>query len=88
MGSLLKNQAVGTAESAPVTTSRLTREQVVDRIMSLNPTASREFLEGFEREQLVRYMDHLTEASKPRGREAKWRRPGDAPPMVWRYARR
>jgi len=86
--SLLKFEAVGSSEHDLRTSSRLTREQVVDRITSLNPTASREFLDGFEREQLVRYLDHLTEAAKPRGREAKWRRPGDAPPMVWRYARR
>ncbi len=86
--SLSKSETVGSAEQDLKTTSRLTREQVVDRITSLNPTATREFLDGFERAQLVHYMDHLTEAAKPRGREAKWRRPGDAPPMVWRYARK
>lgn len=78
----------GAAEHRPSNPSRLTRDQVVDRIISLNPTASRGFLEDFGDERLTRYLDHLTEAQKPRGREARWRRPADAPPIMRRDTRR
>lgn len=69
-------------------TGRLTRDQVVDRIVSLNPTATRGFLEGFDEPKLSKYLEHLTEAQKPRGRDARWSRPGDAPSIMERHARR
>lgn len=60
----------------------LTRAQVIDRIMSLNPTASPEFLEDFSERQLQVYLDHLVAAQMPRGRMARWVRPGDTPGIV------
>jgi len=63
----------GAAPAAP----GLTREQIVDRIQALNPTASVEYLTSFTANALGRYLDHLTAASEPRGREARWARPGD-----------
>ncbi len=87
---MLRMGALGRA-SEPLesssTSSRLTREQVVDRILSLNPTASREYLSQFRDEALGRYLDHLTAASEPRGRAARWIRPGDSPAITWRQAR-
>jgi len=62
--------------------SRLTREQVVDRIITINPTATAEFLDHFNHESLGKYLDHLIAASGPRGRQSAWARPGDSP-AIW-----
>ncbi len=62
--------------------SRLTREQVVDRIISINPTATTAFLERFSEQKLEKYLDHLVAASGPRGGQSRWMRPGDAP-AIW-----
>jgi hypothetical protein len=48
--------------------SRLSREQLLDRIMSLNPTATSEFLARFGEDDLEEYLQRLTRASGPRGR--------------------
>ncbi len=66
--------------------SRLTREQVVDRIISINPTATTTFLERFSEEKLGKYLDHLVVASGPRGGHSRWMRPGDAPAISVRVA--
>jgi hypothetical protein len=65
---------------------RLTREQLFERIMSLNPTATVGFLSEFDEEPLRNYLDHLLAAQEPRGRGARWSRPGDAPAIVGRVA--
>lgn len=67
--------------------SRLTREQVVDRIITINPTATTSFLAGFSEASLGRYLDHLVATSCPRGRHARWLRPGDSPAIVARERR-
>ncbi|MFG0306376.1 MAG: hypothetical protein ACF8Q5_09200 [Phycisphaerales bacterium JB040] len=61
----------------------LSREQVVDQILSLNPSASSTFLEQFEARQLGMYLRHLLSAQEPRGPMARWRRPNDAPAIMW-----
>ena len=66
--------------------SRLTREQVVDRIISINPTATAAFLDRFSEQRLEKYLDHLVAASGPRGSNARWMRPGDAPAIWTRVA--
>ena len=66
--------------------SRLTREQVVDRIISINPSATTDFLERFSEQKLEKYLDHLVSASGPRGRQSQWLRPGDAPAIAVRIA--
>ncbi|MBX3377170.1 MAG: hypothetical protein KF678_09240 [Phycisphaeraceae bacterium] len=66
------------------TSSRLTREQVVDRIITINPTATTSFLSGFSEDSLGRYLDHLVATSGPRGRHARWLRPGDSPAIFAR----
>jgi hypothetical protein len=62
--------------------SRLSREQVLDRIISINPTATLAFLERFSEQRLEKYLDHLVAASGPRGGHSRWMRPGDAP-AIW-----
>jgi hypothetical protein len=64
--------------------SRLTREQVVSRIIHINPTATAKFLSRFREESLERYLDHLLVASQPRGPQSRWIRPGDSPAIVAR----
>ncbi len=66
--------------------SRLTREQVVDRIITINPTATAQFLARFRDESLEKYLDHLVVASGPRGRHSRWERPGDSPAIFGREA--
>jgi hypothetical protein len=65
---------------------RLTREQVVDRIITINPTATAAFLNRFKQESLSKYLEHLVSASTPRGRNARWERPGDTPAIMGREA--
>jgi hypothetical protein len=65
----------------------LTREQVVDRIITINPTATTTFLSKFSEASLGRYLDHLVAASGPRGRHARWMRPGDSPAIMARERR-
>lgn len=62
--------------------ARLTREQVVDRIITINPTATAEFLASFNEDSLTKYLDHLVTASGPRGGHSRWLRPGDSP-AIW-----
>jgi len=62
--------------------ARLTREQVVDRIISINPTASVEFLGRFQDGALGHYLDHLIATSAPRGRHARWLRHAETPAIV------
>ena len=58
----------------------MTREQVVDRIITINPTATRGFLDKFKKKSLDLYLDHLQHAEQPRGPRSKpWKRPGDTP---------
>lgn len=66
----------------PVTSTLLSRRQVIERIMTINPTASVAFLEDFSEQALQTYLDHLTAAQLPRGRMARWIRPGDTPGIV------
>jgi len=73
-------------ESSSPESSRLTREQVVDRIIQINPTATTEFLGAFQERELGKYLDHLVAASGPRGRHARWERPADSPAILGREA--
>jgi hypothetical protein len=64
------------------TVGTLNREQTLEQILDLNPTASLDFLDRFETGLLSNYLRHLIAASRPRGRESGWLRPGDAPAIV------
>lgn len=76
-----------TAEPDPSPTSRLTREQVIDRIMEFNRSARAEFLGSFDDQRLVHYLDHLVQTAKPRGPDAVWLRRGESPAIMSRSAR-
>ena len=65
----------------------MSREQMVDRILSINPSATLEFLDQFESEDLHMYLRHLLNAQEPRGPLARWARPNDAP-AIWSSRRR
>lgn len=62
----------------------LSREQVVDQIISINHSATAEYLEQFEQTSLDTYLDHLLSSQQPRGKNARWDRPGDTPAMMSR----
>ncbi len=57
------------------TPAALTREQLVDRILVLNPTASVDFLDSFTEDGLRAYFSRLQHAHRPRGRASVWTRP-------------
>lgn len=63
---------------------RLTREQVVDQILTINRSATADYLNQFAEPQLNTYLDHLINTQAPRGRDARWDRPGDAPAIMTR----
>lgn len=65
----------------------LSRSQIMERIISINPTATVAFLSRFEERPLKRYLEHLTATQEPRGRSAWWLRPGDSPAIVVRANR-
>lgn len=61
----------------------MSRAQVVERIITINPTASVEFLARFADRELKGYLDHLNAVQEPRGRSsARWVRPADSPAIV------
>lgn len=60
----------------------LERLGLVQRIMALNPTASREYLGSFTDRSLSMYLAHLESAGAPRG--ARWERPCDSPAIIGR----
>ncbi len=62
----------------------LSREQVVDQIISINRSATAEYLAQFEQKSLNTYLDHLIASQQPRGPHARWDRPGDTPAMMAR----
>lgn len=74
-----------TAGAASAGESELTREQLVERIVVLNPTATEGFLAAFPARALRSYFDHLTIAAA-RGRASRWIRPAESPAIVWRDA--
>lgn len=63
---------------------RLTREQVVGQILTINHSATAEYLSQFAERELNTYLDHLLNTQEPRGRHARWDRPGDAPAIMTR----
>lgn len=69
---------------SPVTSTRLTREQVVDRIITINRSASPAFLDRFAEPQLRHYLEHLTHTDERH--EVPWVRRGETPAIVGRSA--
>lgn len=77
---------VGTPESVSES-RRLTREQVVDRILSMNHSVDADFLRRFEEEELRMYLQRLDAAQEPRGRRAVWVRRDGRPGISARSRR-
>ena len=63
------------------TAEALSREQLIDRILFLNPTAEVSFLDGFDEPGLRAYLRRLQHAHAPRGRAAVWARPEGVRPF-------
>ncbi|MFK7883132.1 MAG: hypothetical protein AB8F26_02975 [Phycisphaerales bacterium] len=77
------------ARTAPIKVAaapklRLNREQVVDQILTINRSATADYLNQFAEPQLNNYLDHLINTQAPRGRDSRWDRPGDAPAIMTR----
>lgn len=72
------------AVSRPGFSGRLSREQVIDEIMTRNPSACIDFLEAFEDARLRLYLDRLRSTGADRGRGAVWERAADSPAILWR----
>ncbi|MEM1329341.1 MAG: hypothetical protein AAGG07_02140 [Planctomycetota bacterium] len=79
-------QADGVSETPLDRSGRaMTREQVIGRLLAENPTATREFLERFDDQQLAQYLAHLAVRDEPRGPSARpWQRQGHSPAIVGR----
>lgn len=78
----VQSVATAVAESDAGQPGLLTRSQIVDRILELNPTASLDFLSGFNDRALRNYLDHLIALQEPRGRLARWVRLADSPAIT------
>ncbi len=65
----------------------LAREQLLERIIELNPTAEVTFLDSFSTPTLRRYLDRLLGALGPREPSPTWQRPGDTPAITARTRR-
>ncbi len=61
-----------------------TKAQLIDDIVSLNPSAHPEWLDDFEPDALGRYLDHLRQARVPRGPRAFWLRDAETTAVVTR----
>ena len=59
----------------------LSRAQLMERIVQLNPTATPEFLAGVNESSLAHYLEHLSVVDEP---TVPWVRKGIAPGIVRR----
>lgn len=53
------------------------RQRLIDQIITINPTAAREYLDQFKDQSLKYYLNHLHALQEPRGRMAWWLRPAE-----------
>jgi hypothetical protein len=74
------------ATQPSIQTSPFSRTQLVELIISMNPTATPAFLDQFAEPALRGYLEHLTAAQEPRGRSARWLRRADSPAIVSKEA--
>ncbi len=85
--SIPRPQFTRVEELKPSTRAPLSREQVVDQIMSINTSATSDYLAQFSHESLDTYLGHLLASQEPRGAHARWDRPGDSPCIMSRARR-
>lgn len=87
-GERVPRYAANLEEPPPTPGRPLSAPQMIERIISLNPSATSEFLEAFRPTHLSDYLDHLVATREPRGRSsARWVRRGDTPGIVTRAPR-
>jgi hypothetical protein len=80
--------SIDVPDFVPITTIRketpmLTKNQVIDAICRLNPTAPIDWLSGFDLSALRRYYEHLLITLEPRGTRG-WVRMSDTPAVITR----
>src|SRR5262249_3336244 len=68
--------------ASPNGRSRMSRPQLLDKILSMNPSATEAFLPRFSDRALGTYLDPRVASERPRGRHARWERPGDSPAIM------
>ncbi|MCC6427161.1 MAG: hypothetical protein IT435_10120 [Phycisphaerales bacterium] len=68
----------------PGAEGELSRSQILDHILAINPTASWLLAETFDRRMLWNYLQHLLTAQQPRGSAMPWIRPADSPGILAR----
>ena len=68
----------------PGSEGELSRSQILDQILAINPTASWLLGETFDRKQLWNYLQHLLTAQGPRGTATAWVRRADSPGISMR----
>jgi len=66
------------AEGSPA----MSRDQLYDHILTINPSAGRAFLEQFDERKLGDYLDRLQISGRPRGRESVWVRRSPEPAVA------
>jgi len=62
------------------------KNQIIQAIRELNPTANGEWLEAFRLDALIRYLHHLRYAQLPRAAGGRWQRDPSMPPVVARHS--
>ncbi len=70
------------ADAVEAAAAALSVAQVIDRILTLNPTATPEFLGQFPADRLERYYLRLAGAQEPRGRSSTWERIPETPAII------
>lgn len=62
----------------------MSKEKLIRTIRQHNPTASPDYLSGFDEAALDRYLDRLRHGRAPRGANSFWDRYPDTPAIVGR----
>lgn len=62
----------------------MSKQQIIDAIREHNPGAEMDFLSGFDRAALFRYLDRLRYKSSPRDEQPMWVRFAETPAVVTR----
>lgn len=65
-------------------TDVLSKGQLIEQILLINPGATLEFLADFSVSELSQYLNHLLWLQQPRSGQARWARAGDTPAVVAR----